>query len=87
LRQEAAQLRGRIDRRAGLIRQGIDSLMHRVRALARSPAALPVAFICGILAERLRVPGIKFVYGFLAGLAGQAKAMQIASSFIASSVR
>lgn len=77
-------MRGRIDRRACFIRQSIDSLMHRVRALARSPVALPVAFVCGILAERLRVPGIKCAYGLLAGLAGQVKAIQIATSLIGS---
>ncbi|ALP53577.1 hypothetical protein Tel_10770 [Candidatus Tenderia electrophaga] len=84
LRQEAAQARGRIDCRACLIRQRVDSLMHQARALARSPAALPVAFVCGILAERLHVPGIKCAYGFLAG---KVKAMQIVSSLIDSPAR
>lgn len=79
LRQEAVQVRGRIDRGACVIHQRIDSLMHQVRALARSPAALPVAFVCGILAERLHVPGIKRFYGLLAG---QVKVMQIASILI-----
>lgn len=80
-------MRGRIDRGACLVWQRIDSLMHQVRALARSPAALPVAFVCGMLAERLRVPGIKCAHGLLAGLAGQVKIMQIASSLIGSPVR
>lgn len=83
LRQEAAQVRGRIDRRAWLVRQRLDSLMHGVRALARTPAALPLAFACGILVARLHVPGIKRAYRFLAG---QMKAMQIASSLIGSPV-
>lgn len=74
-------MRGRIDRGAYLIRQRIDSLLHQVRALARSPAALPAAFVCGILAERLHVPGIKYAYGLLAD---QVKVMQIASSLIGS---
>jgi len=84
LRQEAAQLRGRIDCRACLVRRHIDSLMHRVRALARSPAALPIAFVGGILAERLHVTDIKYSYGFLAT---QVKAAQIISSLIGSPVR
>jgi hypothetical protein len=40
-----------------------------------------------MLAERLRVPGIKCAHGLLAGLAGQVKIMQIASSLIGSPVR
>lgn len=84
LRQEAAQLRGRIDYRACLVRQHIDSLMYQVRALARSPAALPIAFVCGVLAERLYVTDIKCVSGFLAG---QMKVMQVVSSLIGSPVR
>lgn len=79
-------MHGRIDRRASFIRRRIDRLMHQVRALARHPAALPVAFACGILAERLLVPG-KGSYGLLAALAGQVKTMQLASSFIGSPVR
>jgi len=79
LRQEAVQVRGRIDRGAGVIHQRIDRLMHQVRVLARNPAALPVAFICGFLAERLPVPDIKHFYGLLAG---QVNVMQIASLLI-----
>ncbi|QEW07524.1 hypothetical protein [Nitrincola iocasae] len=74
-------MRGQIDRRAGAIHQRIDSYLHQVRALARHPAALPVAFVCGILAERLNLPGIKRVYGFLTS---QMKIMQIVSSLIGS---
>lgn len=77
-------MRGRIDRDACLIHQRIDSLMHQALSLARSPAALPVAFVCGILVERLGVSDIKCAYGFLAG---QAKAMQIVSSLIDSTDR
>lgn len=84
LRREAAQTRGRIDRRACVIRRRIDSLMHRVRALARRPGALPVAFVCGILADRLHAPGVKYAYRFLAG---QVKVMQIASGLIGSPIR
>lgn len=84
LRQDAAQLRGRIDCRACFIHQRIDSLMQQLRALARSPAALPVAFACGILAQRLHVPGIKYVYGLLIS---QLKTMQIISSLIGSPAR
>ncbi len=58
--------------------------MNQARALACSPAALPVAFVSGFLVERLRVPGIKGAYGFLVG---QVKAMQIVSSLIGSPVR
>lgn len=79
LRQEAAQLRGRIDYRACLARQRINSLMRRIRAQARSPAALPIAFAGGVLAQRLYVSDIKCSYGFLAS---QMKAMQIISSLI-----
>lgn len=87
LRQEAAQLRGLIDRRGCFIFHRIESQLYRVRALARSPAALPVAFICGIMAERLRVPCIKWVHGFLAGLGAELKVMQIISSLIGLSGR
>lgn len=66
LRLEAAHLRGRIDRRACVVHQHIDSLMHQVRTLARSPAALPLAFVCGILFERLRIPGFRYSHGLLA---------------------
>lgn len=87
LRREAARVRGRMDRRAGLLRQRIDRLIHRVYDLARSPAALPVAFISGILAERLRPPGIKRAYTILTALAGPSKALQIATTLIGSSLR
>jgi hypothetical protein len=73
-----------MDGRACFVRQRIDSLMRRVRALARSPAALPIAFVSGILAERMHVSGIKYAYGFLIG---QLKTMQIVSSLIGSPVR
>lgn len=82
LRQEAAQVRDRIDHSACLLRQHLDNLMHKVRALARSPAALLVAFVCGIMAERLPVPGIKRFYGLLAG---QVNVMQITSLLIGQS--
>jgi hypothetical protein len=84
LRREAAQARDRIDRGACAIGRRIDRLKHRVRALARRPGALPVAFVCGILADRLHVPGIKYAYGLVAD---QVKAMQIASGLIGSSIR
>lgn len=76
-------MRGRIDHRALVVRQRIDSLMHNVRTIARSPAAPPVAFICGfLLADRGQsVPGgIKRVHGLLTGLMGPAQALQIASA-------
>lgn len=78
LKREAAQLRGRIEHRAGLVDLRIDVLMHRVRALARKPAALPVAFLCGILAERL-FPVIRRASRLLGD---QVKTMQIASSLV-----
>ncbi len=87
LRQEAAQVRGRIDRDGCLIHRHIDNLMLQIRTLARSPAALPIAFVCGILAGRLHGSGMKCADGLLAGLAGQVRALQIASSLIGSSVR
>ncbi|KGK43392.1 hypothetical protein LH51_00290 [Nitrincola sp. A-D6] len=74
-------MRGQIDCRAGVIHQRIDSLMYQLRTLARNPAALPVAFVCGILAARLHLPGIKRIYGLLAG---QVKNLQIVSSLISS---
>lgn len=77
-------MRGRIDYRACLVRQRIASLMHKVRAMARKPAALPVAFVCGIAAERLHVLDFKFAYGFLAG---QVKAMQMVYSLTGSPIR
>ena len=81
LKQEAAQLRGQIDHRAGVICQRIESLKHQVRNFARSPAALPVAFACGILAGRLYLPGIKRIYGLLSG---QLRSFQVISSLMGS---
>ena len=81
LKQEAAQLRGRIDRDVTIIRQRIIKLMAELRSLARSPVALPVAFISGIVVDRLQIPGIKRLYGLMAG---QLKTVQIVSSFIGS---
>lgn len=80
LKQEAAQMRRRIDHHAYLVYQRIDSFIRLVRFLVGSPASLPLAFVAGILADRLRVPGIKCVYGLLADLAGQVKAMRTDSS-------
>lgn len=80
-------MRGRIDRRAFIVRRRVDSLIHQVRALARGPAALPVAFVCGMLAGRMNGSGIKRAYGFLAGLAGSARTLRIASSLIGSTIR
>lgn len=77
-------MRGRIDCRACFIHQRIDSLIYRIRSLARRPAALPIAFVCGVLAERLFVRNIKCGYGFLAG---QIKAMQIVYSLIGLPIR
>ena len=81
LRKEAAQLRGQIDQRTGVLGQRINSLKQQVRALARNPAALPVAFACGLLTARLHLPGIKRIYGLLAG---QLRSFQVVSSLIGS---
>ncbi|WP_297186978.1 hypothetical protein [uncultured Porticoccus sp.] len=72
-------MRGRIDHNVCLVCQRIDSFIRLARFLAGSPAALPLAFVAGILADRLRAPGIKYIYELLAGLAGQVKAMRAAS--------
>lgn len=69
------QVRGRIDHNACLVCQRIDSFIRLARFLAGSPAALPLAFVAGILADRLRMPGIKYVYRLLAG---QVQAMRVA---------
>ncbi|MFN2349823.1 MAG: hypothetical protein ABR558_09680, partial [Thioalkalivibrio sp.] len=87
LSKEAAQLRGRIDRRACRIRLRIDSLIDRVRALVRSPFALPIAFVSGMVAGRLHVSNIKWASGLLVGLASRVKAMQMATHLIGSAVR
>lgn len=68
LRQEAAQLRGQMDHRAVLVHLRINNLLQQLRTFARCPAALPLVFVCGIAAERLRVPGIKRVYGLMTRL-------------------
>lgn len=86
LKQEAAQLRGDIDRCTSLIHRRINGLMHQTMALARSPAALPVAFVSGVLAERVGVPGIKNAHQVLTSLASQIKAGQVVSSYIRSSI-
>lgn len=87
LKQEAAQLRGDIDRRASLVHQRIDNLKRETEALVRSPAALPVAFVAGILAERLGAPSIRNARELLSSLAGQVKADQVITSLIGSSIR
>lgn len=79
LKKEAAQTRGLLDRRANVVYQRIDRLMNKTRALARHPAALPVAFVFGFVAGRLQMPGIQCAYGLLIG---QVKAMQLAASLI-----
>lgn len=78
LRREAAQARGRIDRRACLVSQRVGSRVDQLRVLARNPAALPVAFACGILAGRLRPQDIRQTCEFLAGLLRQARELQAA---------
>lgn len=83
LRNEAAQVRGRIVWRTSLLHQHIDNLMQQIRTLARHPAAMPIAFVCGVLVERQRISG-RYSYLFMAG---QMKAMQIVSFLIGSPVR
>ena len=83
IRKEAAQVRGRIELRASRLELPVANLMNQLRTLARHPAAMPVAFVCGILVERLRVTG-KCSCLFLAG---QMKAMQIVSLLIGYPVR
>lgn len=64
LKLRAALLRGDIDRRADIAHQRINSLVGRATQLAHSPAALPIAFVSGVLAERLGMPGIKMPGNF-----------------------
>lgn len=87
LRQETAQARGRIDRRAGFVHRRINHRICQAKALARSPTALPVAFFCGMLAGHLRVSGIKRAYRLLTRLATQVKGLQFAPSLVSSSIR
>lgn len=87
LKQEAAQLRGDIDHRAWLIHQSIDSLQCQASRLALNPAALPVAFVCGILAERWGMPAVKYAHELLTILAGQAKAKDLMSGLLGTSLR
>lgn len=87
LKQEAARLRGDIDHRASLVHQRIDRLKRDTDGLIRSPAALPIAFVAGILAERLGTPGIRNAREFLSSLAGPVKADQIIAGLINSSIR
>lgn len=84
LRQEALKVSGRIDGYASLVHERVDNLVLRVRALARKPEALALAFVCGIVAERLRVPGIKNVYGLLVD---QLKGLKVASSLLGLPIR
>lgn len=86
LRHEATQVRGQIDNRADVLHRRIDQMMCEARALARSPAALPVAFLCGVLAGHMRVSGIKRAYRLLSRPASQAKGLQIASSLAGLSI-
>ena len=87
LSKEAVHLRGRIDRRASRIHRRMDSLIHRLRTLVCSPFAMPIAFVSGMVAGRLRVSNIKWVAGLLVGLASRVKAMQMATRLIGSAVR
>lgn len=79
-------MRGAIEHQACLLHERLDNLVHRARVLANGPAALPVAFACGILVERMGVPGIRTTYEFLASLAGEVKTRQIVSSLIGPSI-
>lgn len=79
LKKDAAQTRGILDRRAILVHQRLDRLTARTRALASHPAALPAAFVFGIVAGRLQMPGIKCAYGLLIG---QVNALKLAVSLI-----
>ncbi len=66
-------MRGRIDRRTWLIRRRVDLLRKPLRALVRNPAALPAAFVCGLLAGRLSISSIYCAYGVLTSLVNQVK--------------
>jgi len=79
LKKEAAQTRALLDRRTTLVHQRLDRLITKTRALAGHPAALPVAFVFGIVAGRLQMPGIKCAYGLLIG---QVNGMKLAASLI-----
>ncbi len=85
LKQEAAQLRDDLDRRTFLVQQRLEKSLQRATSLTRSPAALPIAFISGILAERWGMPGIKNAHALLTTLAGQIKTEDIISGLMSSS--
>lgn len=87
LKQRAALLRGDIDRRADMAHQRIDSLVGRATRLAHSPAALPIAFVLGVLVERLGMPGIKNARELIATLAGNVNAEDIISGLVGASSR
>lgn len=78
-------MREDIDHQARLVHQRFDSLIYRAISLAHSPAALPIAFGCGILADRAGTTGIRNTYDFLAGLASRVTTRQMVSSLLGSS--
>ena len=84
LRQEAARLRGQIERQARIVRRRNHSLMNQGRRVARHPAALPVAFICGVLAGRLDLADIKHL---ASRLTNEASALDIVSGLVSSTLR
>ncbi len=87
LKHRAALLRGDIDRRADIAHQRIRNLVGRATRFAYSPAALPIAFVSGVLAGRLGMPGIKNARDLLTTLAGNVKAEDIISGQVGSSTR
>ncbi len=87
LKQQAAQLRGDIDHRVYFVHEQIDRLIHQASSMALSPAALPVAFVSGILAERWGMFAIKNAHTLLSSLSGQRKPEDMISGFIRSSLR
>ncbi|PWG65850.1 hypothetical protein [Sediminicurvatus halobius] len=80
-------MRGQVDRRARRIHQRVDGLVSQLRTFARSPVALPVAFVAGILAQRLPVPVVNRACRLLTGLAGPAQALRSVAGLAASAAR
>lgn len=58
LKRTAARLRSRIEENRCRAGAAAGSLRDRALGVIGSPAAIPVAFVCGVLAGRLYGPGM-----------------------------
>lgn len=59
--RSAVQLRGRIEGHQYRACAATTHMRDQMLDLVKSPAAVPIAFLCGVLADRLRNPGMHLI--------------------------